>query len=154
MSKLDFIEYKLNPGYVSPIKTRNSRCEKKLFCISNNKVRRNLFCHLLSQVRTRRSQSVLPRRFSVLKSCLTLVPLFMLKKNAGQPHPEFPCWGCPNLHECYWGLGRLLPLRSTKIYYQQPMKRASNRLVAFGRPCRGIVALNQIECEERISSAL
>ena len=80
MSKLDLIEDKLDPGYVFQIKTRNSTREKKLFCITNNKVRRNLFCHLLSRVRTRRSRSVLPRRFSVLKSCLTWVPLFMLKK--------------------------------------------------------------------------
>ena len=65
---------KIDTGYLSSIRTRNSTRDNIIYKCYNKKFRRKLFCHLLFRVRKRRSQSVLPGRFSVLKSCLLWVP--------------------------------------------------------------------------------
>ena len=44
-------------------------------------------------------------------------------------------------------------VKSIRAAYQQPMKRASNRLVASDRPCRGVVVLKKTEFEKKRNSA-
>ena len=43
----------------------------------------------------------------------------------------------------YWGLGSQLPLHPTEAAYQEPMGRASNRLIASDLSCGCVVALKQ-----------
>ena len=69
----------------------------KYTSVTNIKFRRKLFSHLLFRVRKRRSQSVLPGRFSILKSCLLWVPQCIclgsfkacsINLSWGRPRPE------------------------------------------------------------------
>ena len=67
---IDVFKIKRDTGYVLLIRTRNSTPEKKnIYCITNKKFLRKLFLSFfLYRVRKRRSQSVLPGRFFVLKA--------------------------------------------------------------------------------------
>ena len=76
-SCVDVLTIKLDTCYVSSIRPRNSTRENTIYqsnCVTNKKFRGKLFCHYLFRVRKRLSQSVLPRTFSTLKSCLLWVP--------------------------------------------------------------------------------
>ena len=75
--KFDVLKIRFDTGYISSIRIRNSTREiikYKYNCVTNKKFFRKLFYHLLFRVRKPRSQSVLPGRFSVLKSFLLWVP--------------------------------------------------------------------------------
>ena len=63
--------------------------------VTSKKFRRKLFCHLLFRVRKRRSQSVLPGRFSVLKSCLLWVPQCICLGSYKVCSKKLLCWGRP-----------------------------------------------------------
>ena len=60
----EVFKVKLDTGYVSSMRTRNTTQEKNVYvhiknCITNKKFPRRLFCPLLCRVRMCRSQSVL-----------------------------------------------------------------------------------------------
>ena len=77
MTSVEVLAIRLDTVYVSSKRTRNSTRENIIYknnCVTNKKVRRKLFCHLVFRVRKRRSQSVLPGNFSILKSCLLWAP--------------------------------------------------------------------------------
>ena len=136
-----------------------------------------MFCLLVFRVRMRRLHSVLPGIFSILKNCLLWVPQCICLGSYKACSKKVLCWGRPRpeiqklavekdihhlqdlyqrqpyqgykqtRHKSYKKLRSLPPLHPRRAAYQQPMERASNRLVASDWSCRGVVVLKQTERE-------
>ena len=89
------LSIKIDTGYVSSKRTRHLTRDNIIYKLQVKKFRRKLFCHLLFRVRKRRSQSVLPGRFSVLKSYLLWVPQCICLGSYKACSKKLLCWGRP-----------------------------------------------------------